>query len=281
MQVPHTMLWCVYKTISPRIIRSYILYIGLSRAMDHSPKSKRSRQKRRRQIILQRFTGTLLSRQPTQQHNHDIGTKCRTNRILDLARKATARVDRIDWRYKIQIIACYSFLMIFSMYLLRPHLTSLGNWGYLGAFIINGASNATIIFPAPGGALVAVIGKNYDPTLLGISAGLGGTLGSLTAYLAGAISQADVGRSRWGHTLQRLMRKFGGIIILFFSLIPFLPADISGVIAGMTQYSIRKYLLFHGIGSIVQMVIFINIGIELLDLVERHFVEWIRSIVRI
>lgn len=248
---------------------------GKYQPMDPDRGSKRPRSRGSRQKNPQEFVAGSRSKTRAQGSRRKVA---RPTVGLSLLSRIVARIGRLDWRYKIQIILAYSLAMMIAMYLLRPHLADLGNWGYLGAFIINGASNATIIFPAPGGALVAVMAKDFNPTLLGVAAGVGGTLGSLTAYLAGAVNSADVGRSRWGNALQRVMQRLGGLIIFFFSLIPFLPADVSGVIAGMTRYPLRKYLLFHGMGSVIQMIVFVHIGVRLLDFVEEHIVEWFRSV---
>ncbi len=172
----------------------------------------------------------------------------------------------------------YSVATVVAMYLLRPYLTDLGNWGYLGAFIVNGASSATILFPAPGGLLVAVIAQDFNATLIGVAAGLGGTVGSVTAYLAGAMNSSNVERWRWGAALQRLMGRFGGLIIFLFALIPFLPGDVSSIIAGVTRYSFRKYVLFHGLASVIQMIVIVNVGVELLDVLERWLSEWLQSL---
>ena len=243
--------------------------------MDPDRGSKRPRSRDSRQKTPQESVAGLRSKTRSQRGRRKVS---RPSVGLSLLGRIATRIDRLDWRYKIQIILAYSLAMMIAIYILRPYLADLGKWGYLGAFVINGASNATIIFPAPGGALVAVMGKDFDPTLLGVAAGVGGTLGSLTAYLAGSVNSADVGRSRWGSTLQRLMQRFGGLIIFFFSLIPLLPADVSSLIAGMTRYPLRKYLLFHGMGSVIQMIVFVHVGSGLLDLVEDPIVEWFRSL---
>ena len=61
-----------------------------------------------------------------------------------------ARLDALDWRIKAQLTIAFAAAVIVPFYLLRESLYGLGDWGYAGAFLVNGLSNATIILPAPG-----------------------------------------------------------------------------------------------------------------------------------
>ena len=54
----------------------------------------------------------------------------------------------------------------------REAIAGLGRWGYLGAFIISLISSATILFPAPGGAAVVLMGRDFNPYALGVASGM-------------------------------------------------------------------------------------------------------------
>ena len=189
------------------------------------------------------------------------------------------KADSLDWRYKIisTLIFCSSSIAL--VYIYRDFIVSLGRWGYLGAFLINGLCSATIVLPAPGGIIVAILAQNFNPLLIGILAGLGGTLGGSTAYLAGAINTTSAKNNRWFTTLDWLMNKFGGFIIFLTATIPILPGDLSSLMAGGVRYPIKKYLLYNSTGSIIKMTTISYLGSEALIRMESLFKEWAAKII--
>ncbi len=68
---------------------------------------------------------------------------------------------------------------------LLPLLDEIGAWGYLAAFVVNALSSATVVIPGPGFAAILVMAKDLNWLALGIAAGIGGTLGEMTAYYIG------------------------------------------------------------------------------------------------
>lgn len=174
----------------------------------------------------------------------------------------------MDWRYKVQITVGFCLAMIALTYLLRERISDLGDWGYLGAFVINGISNATIILPAPGGAVIAIMAQDFNPVLIGIASGLGGTIGGSTAYFAGLATSSNVRRSKWFRRLEQMMRRFGGLIIFVFALIPFLPGDLASIVAGTVRYPFRKYLVYNSLGSMIKMTVIAYVGADLLTRLE-------------
>lgn len=196
------------------------------------------------------------------------------NQLRQLFRYA----DRIDWRYKVLLTVGFALAMVGSMYLFRERILAMGNWGYLGAFIINGLSSATIIIPAPGGIIISIMAEDFNPILIGIAAGLGGTLGGLTAYLAGALNASRARRSRWFPWLQRLMRRLGNIIIFTFALIPILPGDFATIAAGTVRYPLRKYLLYNGIASVIKMSVMAYLGADFLLRLEHIVTGWVKTL---
>ena len=188
------------------------------------------------------------------------------------------RVDRIDWRYKVQLTIGISLAIIIATYLLRDRIFALGSWGYLGAFIVSGISNATIILPAPGGAVIAIMAQDFNPLLIGIAAGLGGTIGGSTAYIAGHINGGSARNTRWFNWLKRIMGRIGGIVIFTFALIPFFPGDLASLIAGGVRYPFRRYLLYTGLASMIKMTVIAYVGSDFLRWLETIFNEWVRTV---
>ena len=188
------------------------------------------------------------------------------------------RIDRMGWHYKVLLTIGFSLAIILATYLLRERISSLGNWGYLGAFIVNGISSATIILPAPGGAVIAIMAQDFNPLLIGIAAGLGGTIGGSTAYIAGLINSGRSRNTRWLRWLKRVMKRFGGIVIFTFALIPFLPGDFASLVAGGVHYPFRRYLIYNGLASMIKMTVIAYMGSDFLHRLEIIFNEWIGTL---
>lgn len=137
-----------------------------------------------------------------------------------------------------------------------------GSWGYVGAFIISLIASATIILPAPGIAVVIAMGTALDPVLLGIVAGIGSAVGELSGYLAGTSGRAfipDRQRTQF-ERLHRLTDRYGAILLLGLSAIPFPLFDFAGIIAGMIKIRIATFLSMVAVGKSIKYIIMIMLG---------------------
>jgi membrane protein YqaA with SNARE-associated domain len=127
-------------------------------------------------------------------------------------------------------------------------------WGYLGLFIIEIISAATIIFPAPAFAINFILGgMGFDPWLVGIVAGTGSAIGEITGYGLGRGSR-EIFEKRYGPWLERTkkwMESHGDFIIIFIFAATPLPHDIVGMLAGAVNYPIKKFMLATLAGKIL------------------------------
>lgn len=137
-----------------------------------------------------------------------------------------------------------------------------GNWGYVGAFVISLVASATIILPAPGIAVVIAMGTALDPVLLGIVAGLGSAVGELSGYLAGASGRALIPHRQRTQfeQLHRLTDRYGAVLLLVLSAIPFPLFDFAGIIAGMLKIRITTFLATVAVGKSVKYILMILLG---------------------
>lgn len=129
-----------------------------------------------------------------------------------------------------------------TLFAFRDAVADLGNLGYLGAFLISLVANGTIILPMPGILLLFALGASFNPLLVGVLSGAGGTLGELTGYMAGSS-----GRGLWrdSHTYKNAVRwvqGWGSRVIFLFTVTP-LPVDVVGVAAGALRFPLWKFLL--------------------------------------
>jgi membrane protein DedA with SNARE-associated domain len=129
----------------------------------------------------------------------------------------------------------------------------LQSYGYVGAFLINLIASASIILPLPAAAFVFAFGAVSNPLLVGISSGVGATIGEITGSLIGLGGGRLIGK-KWKGSLDstsRLFKRYGGFFIIFaFSVTP-LPDDIAGIAAGVLKYPLKKFLVASLAGKVI------------------------------
>lgn len=138
----------------------------------------------------------------------------------------------------------------------RGILSSFSRYGYLGLFVINVVSNATIFLPIPSIASVFVGGSIWNPFLVAVVSAIGAALGELVGYFLGyggrGLWDGEKEESSWFGKIAYLFRHNGFITIFFFSLIPFPLFDFVGIISGSMNYPLWKFALAVTLGRFVR-----------------------------
>ena len=146
-------------------------------------------------------------------------------------------------------------------YSMRDRLEEFQQWGYPGIFLIALLANATVLLPAPGVAVIYAMGAIFsNPFAVGLAAGLGGTIGELSGYLAGFSGQAIVERMDVYNRIKPWVDRYGGWAILVLSAIPNPFFDIAGIAAGIAKVPLRTFIIFSGIGQLIKMTAFALAG---------------------
>ena len=121
----------------------------------------------------------------------------------------------------------------------------VATFGYAGVFLASFLASTTIIFPAPGIAVVLVAAALFHPAWVALVAAVGGTLGEFTGYLAGYGGRVAIGE-RYGERhkrAERWMERHGSITLAVFAFMPFLIFDLAGIAAGALRFPFWKFLL--------------------------------------
>jgi len=159
-------------------------------------------------------------------------------------RQAETNGKRI-WRGK--VIPVLSLLLVIAitaaLFVYRDRVAELGNYGYLGIFVISLVCSATIILPMPGMLLIFALGATFNPVLVGLVAAFGGTLGEITGYTLGYSGRRIIGGDKIYIRAEKWVRKWGSLTIFVFSLVPPLPIDVLGIVAGSLRFPLWKFLL--------------------------------------
>ena len=143
---------------------------------------------------------------------------------------------RLSRAQKIALFLLLSTLIAGFTAWLRPLLGDIGPVGYAVAFILSALGSASVVIPVPIFAALIVLAKDFDPILVGIAAGFGGNLGELTGYWLGTQCQIPLEGSRIERFMSRAMGRFVGDVVFGAALLPIIPLDVAGLIAGASGY---------------------------------------------
>jgi len=148
-------------------------------------------------------------------------------------------------------------IFIFSV---RDQAEELAKYGYPGIFILSFMTNATVLLPAPGIAVVFAMGAIFNPFYIALAAGTGGALGELSGYLAGFSGQAVIERTNIYERFHDWIEKNGFWAIVILAAIPNPFFDVAGVTAGILKMPLKKFMLAVWIGVTIKMFLFAWIG---------------------
>jgi uncharacterized membrane protein YdjX (TVP38/TMEM64 family) len=146
------------------------------------------------------------------------------------------------------------------VYSVRDKAEELAVYGYPGIFLIALLTNATVLLPAPGIAVVFAMGAVFNPIGVALAAGAGGALGELSGYLAGFSGQAVIERVDLYEQMTRWMNKNGALTVTILAALPNPFFDIAGMAAGALKMPMLHFLFFCWIGVTFKMFLFAYAG---------------------
>jgi len=141
---------------------------------------------------------------------------------------------------------------------------ALGNYGYLGVFLVTLLATAAIVVPVPYLALILVAGTFLNPVAVAVVAGVAAAVGELTGYLVGYTGRSLLPKNRWYLMLERGVTRFGGPIIFVAAAIPNPFFDAVGAIAGAMRTPIWLFLLLCFLGKTLRFFLLALLGGSLL-----------------
>jgi len=176
-----------------------------------------------------------------------------------------------DWRPILRSVGIilFSAAVTVSILLWRDHFHVLGQYGYLGVFLISLLGNATVILPAPSLAAVFAVGAVLNPVLVGLVAGMGEALGELTGFLAGYGGRGVVEDRVAFRRIEGWVHRYGVLVIFTLSVIPNPFFDLAGIAAGMLRFPLGLFLVSCWAGKTVKTVAFALAGAYSIDILMR------------
>lgn len=150
-----------------------------------------------------------------------------------------------------------------GIFVLRDRIRELAVYGYPGIFLFSILTNATIILPAPGIALVFTMGAVLPPLGVAIAAGLGAGIGELSGYVAGVGGQTVVEEVRSYRRLRSWMernRLLSYLMVMGLAFIPNPFMDLAGIAAGALRLPVLPFLMSVWVGKFIKMLVIAYIG---------------------
>lgn len=162
------------------------------------------------------------------------------------------------WRTNLIRAATLIFVVGLSvaLYLLRDRVQMLQNYGYVGIFLVQLLSSATVILPVPGVIITTAMGAVFNPMGVAVAAGFGAALGELSGYLVGFSGQGVAERTPIYNRIEDWMQRYGDWAILVLAFIPNPFFDIAGMMAGALRKPVWRFFLFCLVGKILKMMMF-------------------------
>lgn len=161
------------------------------------------------------------------------------------------------------IVACA--ILVGSFVLSRSQLdtSQFKELGYIGVFLATLIGSATLFFPVPNIATVIAGGILFNPIGVTVAAGLGSTLGEIVGYTVGRSGHSAFQETKWHSKVFEWFSRFGGLTIFLLALVPNPLFDLAGVVAGMANYSVLKFVLATFLGKTLRALILSLLGSQL------------------
>jgi membrane protein YqaA with SNARE-associated domain len=130
--------------------------------------------------------------------------------------------------------------------------------GLVGVFLLNLIGSATIFLPTPAFLSVGITAIHTNPLLVAFVAALGASLGEGTTFLFGLTSNKffNLEKHKWLKKLKKtILNKWGGLVILALAFIPNPFFDGVGIVAGLSRYPIKRFLLLTFCGRFLRYIV--------------------------
>jgi membrane protein YqaA with SNARE-associated domain len=155
-----------------------------------------------------------------------------------------------------------SVIVILLAFYFQSSLSGFKRLGPVGIFLINFFASATLFVPAPAIATVVAGGAIYPPFLVAFVAATGSVCGDMIGYFLGLSGRkAFLKDHHKKYTkIQLLFKKYGGVAVFFFALVPNPIFDAIGITAGVFGYSAGKFFLLVFLGRILRDIFLAQFG---------------------
>lgn len=148
----------------------------------------------------------------------------------------------------------------------------VSNYSYLGLFIVQVISSASILIPVPGYLAILVAGARLNPLGVAISSGLGSAVGEFTGYMLG-VGGMKVAGDRFEklqayrseiEAATRIFSQYQSSAIFIFAATA-LPFDLAGILCGTLGIDPRTFFVATLAGKTTKFLLLAYTGKNLFE----------------
>jgi len=151
----------------------------------------------------------------------------------------------------------------------------ISEYSYLGLFLVEAISSASIFIPVPGYLAVLLAGAKLNPFGVAVASGLGSTVGELTGYLLGMGGMKLIGdrsdyvrrHSSELEAARRIFSRYGPSAIFIFAATP-LPFDLAGILCGTLGFDLKIFFLGTFAGKTMKFLLLAYAGRGLFEMTQ-------------
>lgn len=168
------------------------------------------------------------------------------------------------------VVFAVTIILLLILWQNRKFLYQFESLGYIGLFVINAVSNATVFLPLPSIAAVFIGGSVWNPLIVGFVTGLGNAVGELVGFFLGfgsrgILDKLDGKRLKLLKKVEKWFKKSGFITVFVMSAMPLPVFDVIGVLAGTLNYPIWKFFIATALGRIMRNFIIAWSGAKIIS----------------
>lgn len=169
-------------------------------------------------------------------------------------------LERKEKKHKVffAIVFALCTLLLFLPIFIQIKYQEFRTLGLIGVFLLNALGSATVFLPAPAFLSVGISATQSDPLLVSFIAALGSSIGESATFLFGFSSTHFIDFKKHKtiyHLTRTLLHKWNGLLIPVFSFIPNPVFDGLGILAGITHYPIKKFIVLTFIGRFLRNIL--------------------------
>ncbi len=135
------------------------------------------------------------------------------------------------------------------------------NLGLIEIAIVNFVGSASFL-PSPGFLSVALGGRIYNPILVALVSAISSTLGQGVGFVFGySTKKITHNQHKMLNFLEKIFKhKYASIMIVLLAFIPNPFVDIIGLLAGVSSFSLKRFLLLVFLGRICRDILMAYAG---------------------
>jgi membrane protein DedA with SNARE-associated domain len=154
-----------------------------------------------------------------------------------------------------------TLLLTVGLLFVPPSLVArLGNYGYLGVFVLTLLASASVFLPSPALGVAALAGMTLNPWMVGLVGGVAAGLGESTGYLAGRGGSGLAERSRFYPRVAGWVRRWGLLTVFVLAFVPGPVFDMAGIAAGTMRMPFGRFLAACLAGKVLRFILVAWLG---------------------